>query len=302
MPELEHAYQFCQRLAKSHYENFPVASVLLPKRLRRPISVIYAFARTADDFADEGDISQQHRLGQLDAYSDALQAITNNNYQGNHPIFIALTDIIEKHQLPTSLFNDLLSAFKQDVVKNRYANFEEVLDYCKRSANPVGRLLLLLSSEPSKQQLQQSDAICTALQLINFYQDILQDLTESNRIYLPIDELKQFGVSEQQLAHSRTADLAPLLRSHYKRTQQLMAAGIKLGTTVKGRIGWEIRAMTLGGVTTLNKLISQHDTELFNRPRLSKIEFIKIALISCSTRFYLYSADKLLNNYSKKSS
>jgi squalene synthase HpnC len=291
---LEAAYQFCQQMANSHYENFPVASVLLPKKLRRPISVIYAFARTADDFADEGNISQQHRLHQLDAYSDALQAIANNNYQGNHPIFIALTDVIEKYRLPISLFDDLLSAFKQDVVKNRYATFDEVLDYCSRSANPVGRLLLLLNGIPTEQQLQQSDAICTALQLINFYQDIEQDHTESDRIYLPTDELEQFGVSEQQLVHLQTTDLAPLLRLHYKRTQQLMATGKKLGTSVKGRIGWEIRAMTLGGVTILNKLMSQNDNALLNRPRINKWTLLKIALISCSSRLYLYIVDKLL--------
>lgn len=290
MAELEQAYQFCQNMAQSHYENFPVASVLLPKKLRQPISVIYAFARTADDFADEGDASQQQRLEQLNNYSTALQAIASNNYQGDNPIFIALTDVITQHQLPINLFEDLLDAFKQDVVKSRYANFDQVLDYCRRSANPVGRLLLLLQGKPTEQQLQQSDAICSALQLINFYQDIVQDLTESDRIYIPTDELDQFGVSEPQLTNLETTEIAPLIRLQYTRAQQLMAKGIELGTTVDGRIGWEIRAMTLGGVATLSKLMSQHDNELLNRPRLSKFTLSKILLISCSKRLYLYNA------------
>lgn len=290
MAELEQAYQFCQNMAQSHYENFPVASVLLPKKLRQPISVIYAFARTADDFADEGDASQQQRLEQLNNYSTTLQAIASNNYQGDNPIFIALTDVITQHQLPINLFEDLLDAFKQDVVKSRYANFDQVLDYCRRSANPVGRLLLLLQGKPTEQQLQQSDAICSALQLINFYQDIVQDLTESDRIYIPTDELDQFGVSEPQLTNLETTEIAPLIRLQYTRAQQLMAKGIELGTTVDGRIGWEIRAMTLGGVATLSKLMSQHDNELLNRPRLSKFTLSKILLISCSKRLYLYNA------------
>ena len=294
MTELETAYQFCQKLAQSHYENFPVASVFLPKKLRRPISVIYAFARTADDFADEGDAPQQQRLDQLNDYSRVLKAIDNNDYQGNNAIFIALADVIKQHQLPISLFKDLLDAFKQDVVQNRYQNFDDVLDYCKRSANPVGRLLLLLEGHPTEQQLQQSDAICSALQLINFYQDIVQDITESDRIYIPTEELEEFGVSEKQLTQLDTTNIAPLIRLQHKRALGLMITGVRLGTTVKGRIGWEIRAMTLAGITTLNKLISLNDDALLNRPRLSKFTLLKIVFISYSKTLYLSNAAKRL--------
>lgn len=294
--ELEQAYQFCQNMAKSHYENFPVASAFLPQKLRRPISVIYAFARTADDFADEGDASQQHRLDQLENYNVALQAIANNNYLDDNPIFIALSDVIAHHPLPISLFEDLLDAFKQDVVKQRYQNFDDVLDYCKRSADPVGRLLLLLDGQPTEKQLLQSDAICSALQLINFYQDIVQDITESQRIYIPSSELEKFGVSEQQLTDFQTDKIVPLMRLQHERARQLMSTGIELGITIKGRIGWEIRAMTLGGITTLNKLMSQHDNALLNRPRLSKFSLLKILLISSSKTLYIYSANKLLKN------
>ncbi len=284
--KLQKAYQFCQNMTQSHYENFPVASVLLPSKLRLPISVIYAFARSADDFADEGSASQETRLEQLDGYSKALSEIKNHGYSGNDPIFIALEDIIDKHDLPILLFNDLLSAFKQDVVKNRYANFEEVLDYCTRSANPVGRLLLYLNGEPSEQQLEQSDAICTALQLINFYQDIIQDYTEQDRIYIPQNEMIEAQIQETDLLQADTQYLAPLFKSSYQRIKNLMKVGVLLGNSVKGRLGWEIRAMTLGGISTLNMLSEQDDSHLLSRPRLDKKQLMFIMLNSaCSMRY-----------------
>ncbi|MDC9725214.1 MAG: squalene synthase HpnC [Gammaproteobacteria bacterium] len=294
---LEESYLFCQKLAQSHYENFPVASVLLPKRLRRPISVIYAFARTADDFADEGDAPQEERLEQLNNYSDALQGVKEKDGHETNPIFIALADVIEQHDLPIQLFDDLLDAFKQDVVKDRYNDFDEVLDYCRRSADPVGRLLLLLSNKPTQEQLSQSDAICSALQLINFYQDIVQDMTESDRIYIPTRELTEFNVAIKQLAQSDedTTSLASLMRLQYQRTQKLMSQGYQLGSGLNGRIGWEVRAMTLSGITTLNLLMLQKDSALLNRPRLSKFKLFKIMLTSMSKRLYSYQAKQLLH-------
>lgn len=293
--KLKNAYKFCQDMAKSHYENFPVASVLLPQKLRLPISVIYAFSRTADDFADEGNVSQETRLEQLDIYSKALSEIKNNDYSGSDPIFIALTDVIKKHDLPISLFNDLLSAFKQDVVKNRYANFEEVLDYCTRSANPVGRLLLHLNGNPSDEQLEQSDAICSALQLINFYQDIIQDYTEQNRIYIPQDELATAKLQEVDLLQADTQHLASLLNSLYERTKDLLKVGYLLGASVKGRLGWEIRAMSLGGISTLHMLTEQDDSNLLTRPRLHKKQLILIMLNSACSARYLKKANLILS-------
>ena len=295
MLELEHAYTFCQNMAKSHYENFPVASVFLPKELRRPISVIYAFARTADDFADEGDATEQQRLAQLEEFSISLLAIKEKNYQGDNPIFIALAKVILQYQLPIKLFEDLLDAFKQDVTKNRYANFEEVLDYCTRSANPVGRLLLHLVGQTNTEQLQQSDAVCTALQLINFYQDIVQDYTESNRIYIPQDELAAAGLKESDLINPNSQKIAPLIRSLYQRTELIIAYGAELGTHLSGRMGWEVRAMTLGGITTLKKLMLQSDNELLNRPRLSKQALLQILMLSFSKPLYLKKVQKQLN-------
>lgn len=294
--QLKQAYDFCQQLAQSHYENFPVASILLPKRLRRSISVIYAFARTADDFADEGDATQDTRLQQLDTYSRALQQISADDFQGSDPVFIALADVIQQHALPIVLFEDLLSAFKQDVVKNRYLNFDEVLDYCQRSANPVGRLLLYLNGTPTQQKLQQSDAICTALQLINFYQDIMQDYTEQDRIYIPQDELTAAGLKESDLVQANSHKIAPLIRSLYQRTEQIMAFGHRLGDQLSGRMGWEIRAMTLGGIQTLALLKQQQDSGLLVRPRLSRWLMIKIIIVSASKHWYRRSADQLLKS------
>jgi len=179
-------------MAVDHYENFPVASVLLPKRLRRPVEIIYHFARQADDFADEGDIPNDERLAKLDAFRAELRRIEANEAPQT-PLFIDVASIVSEFQLPPQLFHDLLDAFSQDVVKKRYADFDEVLDYCRRSANPVGRLLLHLYEEATPQNLIYSDQICTALQLINFWQDVKKDYAIT-RIYLPQDEMARHGV------------------------------------------------------------------------------------------------------------
>lgn len=292
---LTQAYHYCKQLAQSHYENFPVASILLPKHLRQPISVIYAFARTADDFADEGDASQSERLNQLNQYSQALEQISRQSYQGNNLIFIALADVITKYKLPINLFDDLLSAFKQDVVKSRYANFDEVLDYCTRSANPVGRLLLHLVGQTSEEQLKQSDKVCTALQLINFYQDIVQDYTESDRIYIPQDELAAAGLKEADLIQPDSQKIAPLLRSLYQRTEVIMAEGCKLSVHLSGRMGWEVRGMTLGGIKTLALLRQQKDEDLLTRPRLGKGTFVWLMVVSLCKGWYFKKAERLLD-------
>lgn len=293
-PSLAAAYDYCLQLARSHYENFPVASLLLPKHLRQAISVIYAFARTADDFADEGQTEQASRLSQLNAFSDALADIAHDSYAGDNPIFIALTDVINQHQLPLSLFEDLLTAFKQDVVKSRYANFTEVLDYCRYSANPVGRLLLHLDKQDSDEQLKQSDAICSALQLINFYQDIEQDYVEQDRVYIPLDELYATNLCEADLIKPNTDRVAPLIRDLYRRTAKMMREGFPLGLSLQGRMGWEVRAMTLGGIQTLALLATQDDRELLSRPRLSRKAVLGILLNSLSKCRYRNECERLL--------
>jgi len=266
---LENAYAECLHMAQSHYENFPVASRLLPKDLRMPIAVIYAFARRADDFADEGDLSDDERIDALTDFSNKLELIEQGK-QAEDNTFIALADVIKQHQLPISLFHDLLTAFKMDVTKARYANFGEVMDYCRYSANPVGRLLLHLNNAATPKNLGYSDAICSALQLTNFLQDISQDLEESDRIYIPQDEMLQYGVSEDDIKNKLTNPATrKLIEFQIRRTVKLMQAGAPLGKVLKGRMGLELRMTIMGGSRILYKLNQQYDN-VFSRPRLSR--------------------------------
>lgn len=266
---LQNAYAECLAMVRSHYENFPVASRLLPKHLRQPIAVIYAFARRADDFADENDLSNEERLTALNDFSDKLTQIEHGE-DVEDTTFIALADVIKQHQLPISLFHDLLTAFKMDVTKTRYANFGEVMEYCRYSANPVGRLLLHLNNAISPKNLGYSDAVCSALQLTNFLQDISQDIEESDRIYIPLDEMKQFGVSEDDIRNKVTnAATRRLIQFQIQRTRKLMQSGAPLGKVLKGRMGLELRLTIMGGSRILYKLNQQHD-DVFSRPRLSK--------------------------------
>jgi squalene synthase HpnC len=271
---LEDAYRHCLRLARAHYENFPVASRLLPHRLRRPIGVIYAFARSADDFADEGALSTETRLAKLDDYVAKLNSVRDHHILDD-PIFIALRDVVERHALPLDPFYDLLTAFRQDVTKRRYADFAELLAYCRYSANPVGRLVLLLCGEATPENLRDSDAICSALQLINFWQDLAQDYRENDRIYLPQDEMASFGVTDMQLAERRSdAALRKLLDMQIDRTRRLLLAGAPLGNRLNGRLGLEIRATIHGGLCVLDALARRDD--LFARPRLRRRDWLRI--------------------------
>ena len=272
---LSEAYRFCQDLAAEHYENFPVASHLLPRRFRQPITVIYAFARTADDFADEGNRSSAERLKLLDDYESRLQHLIAG-ISGSDPVFIALADVIKRYALPIGLFQDLLSAFSQDVTKQRYENFNEVMDYCRRSANPVGRLLLYLYNEADAKNLLLSDQICTALQLINFLQDLLQDYDEHQRIYLPQDEMQKCRVSETYL-QNRISDAAmqELIQIQIQRARELLLAGAPLGNKLPGRIGLELRMVIQGGMRILQKL-ENNNGNVFLRPRLNNYDYLGI--------------------------
>src|SRR5688500_12626905 len=182
-----------------HYENFPVGSILLPSHLRKPISAIYHFARSADDIADEGDATDKERLEKLDIYRHYLNIINAGKIPEDN-FFAGLREIIVFHNLPVQLFVDLIDAFSQDVVKKRYADFKELLDYCQRSANPIGRLLLILFQKDTEQNLAWSDAICSSLQLINFWQDIAIDW-QKERIYIPMDDMKAYNIGETHIAN-----------------------------------------------------------------------------------------------------
>ncbi|MGQ0547446.1 MAG: squalene synthase HpnC [Betaproteobacteria bacterium] len=240
-------------MSVGHYENFPVASLLLPAKLREPISVIYRFARSADDFADEGDDPASARLAKLDNYRSKLLEISRTGDSAD-PLFRDVARLIREHSLPPPLFADLLDAFSQDVTKKRYANFAELLDYCRRSADPVGRLLLHLFKRTTDSELAQSDAICSALQLVNFWQDVELDYAKG-RIYLPQDELAAHGVGEGHLA-GKICDgpWRALMKFEVERTRHLLLAGAPLGRSLPGRVGLEIRATVQGGLRILEKI------------------------------------------------
>ncbi len=240
-------------MAVNHSENFPVASLLLPREFRHPVARIYRFAREADDFADEGQLPDAARLQRLEHYREQLRQIERGGAP-DIPWFAELADVIRRHRLPTALFADLLSAFSQDVSKKRYADFAEVLDYCRRSANPVGRLMLHLFGRATPENLERSDSICSALQLINFWQDVEIDYAK-DRIYLPQDEMARYGVTEGHIA-GRLCDDAwrALIGYQAGRARAMMESGRPLGRALPGRIGLEIRTTVEGGLRILEKL------------------------------------------------
>lgn len=261
-----------------HYENFPVASLLLPAHLRPAVAAIYAFARSADDFADEGDLLPEERLRRLATYQAELDRIEHGEVAG-HPVFLRLRPHIEAHHLPLQLFRDLLDAFAQDVVKDRYASFDELMDYCRRSANPVGRLLLHMFGAATPDNLRRSDAICSALQLINHWQDVGIDLDkgQNGRIYLPQDELARFKVTENMLkCRLASAEFRALMQFQVERARALMLSGASLGRDLPGRIGMEIRTIVAGGLRILAK-IEAVGYDVFNRrPVLGAFDWPRI--------------------------
>lgn len=266
-------------MAVQHYENFPVASFLLPARLRPAVRALYAFARGADDIADEGNASDAERLAGLDHYAQQLALIE----QGKEPDdarFAALASVIRSTRLPTGLLHQLLSAFRQDVVQKRYPTYPSLLDYCARSANPVGRLILHLYGEADERNLRDADAICTALQLINFWQDVSVDW-DKQRIYLPREDLDKFGVTDDQIGAQRSDDAwRALMQFEVQRTRELMLAGSPLAHRLRGRLGLELRGVVQGGLRILEKIDAVQGDVFRHRPVLTKPDWLLIALRS----------------------
>ena len=257
-------------MSVDHYENFPVASWLCPPALRPSIAAIYWFARTADDLADEGHALPLQRLADLAAYrSDLSAAATGAPTSGRWPrVFVPLSGALRERALPMPLFHDLLDAFEQDVVKHRYADRSELLDYCRRSANPVGRLLLHLYGITDEESLRRSDAICTALQLINFWQDMGID-TRRNRLYLPQAECVRHGVEpETVLAGADSTEARAALRAQCDWARALMLEGASLVHGVPGRAGWELRLVVQGGLRVLDRIAALDFATLRERPAL----------------------------------
>jgi squalene synthase HpnC len=268
---LAQAYAACQALAESHYENFPVASKLMPARLRPHVAAIYAFARTADDFADEPGREPDERLRLLDEWQAKLH---------QPPVdatFIALHDTIERFQLPVGLLEDLLDAFKQDVVTTRYESWDAVLDYCRRSANPVGRLVLRLSGYQDEALDRASDAVCTALQLTNFWQDLAVDWPRG-RLYVPAEVWGPAGADLAALDRGRmTPEWTTAMRACGRRARELFAEGRPVCDGVSGRLRYELRATWLGGSRILDRLEAVHYDVFTSRPKLGAADALVIA-------------------------
>ena len=246
-----------------HYENFPVASLLLPRRLRPPVEIIYRFARSADDIADEGTAADDVRLSRLSVYRSELARIAVGQIP-DAPLFRDVARIVREHGLPIGLFRDLIDAFTQDVTQKRYASFAQLLDYCRRSANPVGRLLLHLFKRTSETDLAAADAVCSALQLINFWQDVELDFAKG-RFYLPQDEMARHGVAERHIAEQRCDDAwRSLLGFQVERTRELILRGQPLARSLPGRMGLEIRTTIQGGLRILEK-IERANYDVFRR-------------------------------------
>jgi squalene synthase HpnC len=259
-----------------HYENFPVASVLVPRHLRGSVVAIYRFARAADDLADEGNAPAAERIGALDAFERELDAIERGDTPDRAP-FRDLALSIRAHALPVAPLRDLLSAFRQDVTVTRYARFGDVLDYCRRSANPVGRLLLALYRAETPANLVASDAICTGLQLTNFWQDIAIDWRK-DRVYLPQEDLAQFGVDESQIAGAR-ADVRwrALVAFEVARARSLLDAGRPLVRALPWRLGLELSAVVAGGRRILDRIDAVDGDVFARRPVLAASDWLAVA-------------------------
>lgn len=270
---LEAAYRYCERLAREHYENFPVASVLLPAAMRPHIAAIYAFARRADDFADEPGPDIARRVQLLDDWGARLDHAGGSFHHSPAPssdelIFIALENTIRARHLPRELFHDLLSAFRQDVTTSRYKTWDEVLDYCRRSANPIGRLVLRVAGYDDPVLDARSDAVCTALQLTNFWQDFAIDWRRG-RLYLPHEEQARACAREADLERPEmTPEWRDAVRQAIHRTRELFAAGRPICDAVRGRLRWELRVTWLGGMRILDEIEAAGCDVLSRRPTL----------------------------------
>jgi len=263
-------------LSVGHYENFPVASALLPAGARRAIVAIYRFARAADDIADEGDASPHARHAALDAFEAQLRAIERGDTPAQ-PLFAELAVAVRAHALPLPLFFDLLSAFRQDVDVARYADYAALLDYCRRSANPVGRLLLALYGVRGSDAGRDSDAICTALQLANFWQDVAVDWRKG-RVYLPLADLARFDVSLDHIEGGiADARWARLMRFETARTRALFDEGRPLARRMPWRAGLELRAVIAGGLRILERIDAVDGDVFAHRPELGKRDWLVLA-------------------------
>jgi squalene synthase HpnC len=274
-PSLEEARAYCERLARSHYENFSVATWFLPRRLRPHFHSIYAYCRISDDLGDEVG-NPQHALQLLDIWEGELEAC----YAGRprHPVFVALAETVRACDIPRQPFADLLTAFRQDQRVNRYETFEDVVGYCRYSANPVGRLVLYACGYHDDERQQLSDYTCTALQLANFWQDVAVDYGKG-RIYLPLEDLRRFGVTEKDITERRaTPQFLELMRFEVQRAREWFHKGLPLAEKVDSGLAIDIELFSRGGLAILQAIEDQGYDVLRRRPVISKTR--KLALVA----------------------
>jgi squalene synthase HpnC len=274
-PTEAEAQQYCRRLARSHYENFSVASWFLPQRLRQHFFNVYAYCRISDDLGDEvGDTAASLQL--LNQWESELNAC----YDGSprHPVFVALADTVSRFEIPKHEFSDLLAAFRQDQTVTRYQTFHDLLGYCRNSANPVGHLVLYLCGYSDRERQVLSDYTCTALQLANFWQDVSVDFVKG-RIYLPLEDLRRFGVSEDQIRNSaNTPSFCEMMKFEVGRAREWFAQGMPLARKVNRELAIDIELFSRGGMEILNAIERQGYAVLGRRPAISKAR--KLALVA----------------------
>lgn len=272
-------YRFCQALARAHYENFPVASRVLPRAMRPHVAAIYAFARVADDLADEGLMHPAERLARLDEWRQALRAsVARTTIEAGTftPVFRALGHSIRRRRLDVALLEDLLRAFEQDVTVHRYDRWADVLDYCRWSANPVGRLVLQVAGYRDQEMARASDAVCTALQLANFWQDFGKDW-RAGRLYVPREDAARRGAREEDLANGQVTDAwRAVLAELIDRTRPLLLDGRRICDLTRGRLRLELRLTWLGGWTILDRLARVPRRSLDDRPALSRRDILPL--------------------------
>jgi squalene synthase HpnC len=275
----ELSYRYCVRLARSHPENFFIGSLFLPRGKRRHLAAVYAYARLADDIAD-GDLPTADKLAGLDCWEERLDGCLRG--VSMHPVFVALGETIRECGLPVEPLRDLLQAFRYDAAFRPFATFEDLLGYCRNSANPVGRLVLSLFGYRDEELWRLSDHICTALQLTNFWQDLGVDLPRG-RLYLPLEDLERFGVSRRALeSDSRPTPPRDLVRFEVERTRELFARGLPLAERVSRRVGREVRMFASGGLTILDRLEQGGYSPVEHRPRLTardKLRLLTLGLV-----------------------
>ena len=279
MTALGAAYAECEARARSHYENFPIGSWLLPRRLRQDLAAVYAFARLGADVADEGDAAPAERVARLDELEGRLEACAHDPEASSDAVFLALGHTIARHELPLQPFLDVLTAFRRDAAgeTRRFATFADVLEYCRCSANPVGRIVLGLFGHRDEERAARADDVCTALQLTNFWQDVRSDFAERDRIYIPAEDLDRFAGSRDALASGRTTPaLRECMAFEVARTRARFESGLRLADLVDGRLRREVRLFAQGGLAILDR-IEAHDYDvLAHRPRLRRGDMARL--------------------------